>query len=258
MESDKIINGNCWVVHFDILGFSNMVEKFPVWFVQEEYKKALEEGRKYNMKCKFKFFSDSFIFYTDNDSHDSFSGIEVTSAIFFQSMFLHEIPMRGCLNVGQFYADEGNGIFFGPAHIEAYKLAEGQNWIGLVFSEKTRGKFECFESAGFKSNIRFRYQEYEVPYKKKPKRRKLLAYNLKLVPNYNEESVRAAIERLWIALGDMKYKAVPMLRKKKGNKIVNLKKCLDYRKIITKYENTKKFMLYIYPELKEKIKKQKV
>lgn len=251
-QDNKIINGNCWVAYFDILGFSDVVKNLHVWFVRKEYEKALKEGRKYNVRCKFKFFSDSFIFYTDNDSQDSFRGIEVTSAIFFRSMFLHGIPMRGCLNTGRFYADEENGIFFGPAHIEAYRLAEGQNWIGFVLSEKTKKKLADFELIGFKSTYNCRYRKYKVPYNEEPKLRNLLAYNLRLIPNYNEDSARNVIKRLWIALGNMEYKAVLILRKKKGDKIINLKRCNDYKKIIAKYENTKKFMLHIYPELKRR------
>lgn len=254
-QDNNIVNGKCWVVHFDILGFSKMVENFPVWFVLEEYKKALEKGKRSNIKCKFKFFSDSFIFYTENDSQDSFRDISSVSSLFFRAMFREEIPMRGCLNIGQFYADEENGIFFGRALIEAYHSAEGQNWIGFVLSEKTREKFECFELAGFKSNIRHRYQEYAVSYKKKPKRRKLLAYNLNLLTTIgNTGQARNRQYQLWMALGDMEYKACLMLRKKKGNRIVNLKKHPEYKKIITIYKNTKKFMLCVYPALKEQIK----
>jgi hypothetical protein len=159
-------------------------------------------------------------------------------------MFLHGIPMRGCLNIGKLYANEKNGILFGPAHIEAYRLAEGQNWIGFVLSEKTRKKVR-----NFKSTYNLRYLAHKVPYNEKPKLRNLLAYNLKLVSTVNST-------RLSVALGNMKHKAILMLRKEKGNKIVNLKRCNDYKKIISKYENTRKFMLRVYPELKEKIKKQ--
>jgi len=28
MEEEKIINGNCWIAYFDILGFKNLLEPF--------------------------------------------------------------------------------------------------------------------------------------------------------------------------------------------------------------------------------------
>ncbi|MFA5553654.1 MAG: hypothetical protein WDA68_03735 [Phycisphaerae bacterium] len=118
MEDKEIINGNCWVAYFDILGFSSMVESFPVEFVREKLREAQKEGEQFNAICRFKFFSDSFIFYTENDSMDSFKKIWEVSAFFFMIMFakskIPHFPMRGCLNVGRFYADEKNGIFLVP------------------------------------------------------------------------------------------------------------------------------------------------
>lgn len=256
-QDNNIVNGKCWVVHFDILGFSKMVENFPVWFVQEEYKKALEKGKRSNIKCKFKFFSDSFIFYTENDSTNSFSCIEGTSALFYRAMFLGRIPMRGCLNWGQFYADEENGIFFGPAQIEAYKLAEEQNWIGFVLSKKAREKLASFESVGVKSGYKNRYREYNVPYNKDPKLRSLLAYNLNLITTIgNTGQARNEQYQLWMALDYMKWLVPQMLLKNKTDKSVDIEKCSEYKEIITKYDNTEKFMFWLYPALKEMIKKQ--
>ena len=254
MKNNKIINGNCWVVHFDILGFSKMVKKFPVWFVQEECKKALEKGKRYNIKCKFKFFSDSFIFYTEDEAMNSFSCIEGTSSLFFRAMFLGRIPMRGCLNWGHFYADEENGIFFGLAQIEAYKLAEGQNWIGFVLSEKAREKLAGFEPTGIKSGYKNRYAEYSVPYKKEPKLRNLLTYNLNLLTTIgNTGQAKSQQYALLEALDYMKYVA-RMLSTKRGIQGEDVEKSSDYEEIITKYDNTEKFMFWLYPALKERAK----
>ena len=263
MEEEKIINGNCWVAYFDILVFRKLMKNFPIWYVRDVLKQALDTGKRSNVKCKFIFFSDSFIFYTDDDSHDAFSCIEVTSSLFFRAMFLgkEKIPMRGCLNVGRFCADEDNRIFFGPALIEAYDCAEGQNWIGFVLSEKTREKLSSFESAGIKSGYKNRYVEYLVPYKKEPnekepKLRNLLAYNLNLLTTIgNTGQARGQQYELWTALGFMKYVA-QMLSIKKGNQSIDVEESSDYEEIITKYDNTEKFMFWLYPALKEMAEKQ--
>ena len=181
------------------------------------------------MNCKFKFFSDTFIFYTENDSKDSFRGISAASELFFQEMFLKEIPMRGCLNVGQFYADEENGIFFGRALIDAYKLSEGQNWIGFVLSEEARQKLKDYESMGFKSNKYFSFQEYNVPYKEETKRRNLLVYK-----PYSDSLNYP--ERLWMALSNMEHEAFLTLPNEKGNENINT--CSKCKRIFTKYHST--------------------
>jgi len=123
MECENIINGNCWVAYFDILGFKNDVKHFPPQGVLEKYIEVLKKIEKHNVKCKF--FSDSFVFYTENDSDESFRRMNMALRFFFRAMFTQYIPMRGCLNVGQFYVDEEKGIFFGRSLIEAHNLAEG-------------------------------------------------------------------------------------------------------------------------------------
>lgn len=242
MKDSKITNGTCWLAYFDILGFSNMVDSFPVEFVLEKYKEALKEGKKYNVNCKFKFFSDSFIFYTENDSQDSFLGISATSELFFQEMFLGKIPMRGCLNIGQFYADEKIGIFFGRALIDAYKASEGQNWIGFILSKKTREKLVDFEATGFKSNTNLHYLEYKVPYKKEKQCKLLVYYPNILITESHPEPAEHQQKNLLDALDIMEDTA----------KLTYEKRPVKLRKIITKYKNTKEFLLCVYPALKER------
>lgn len=257
MENNKnIINGNCWVAYFDILGFRYIVKSFLPEFVRKEYKKALREIEKCNVICKSKFFSDTFIFYTENDSQDSYRRIRAASMIFFRVMFLRnktpKFPMRGCLHVGQFYVEEEDGIFFGPALIDAYEWAEGQNWIGFVLSKKAREKLETYESEGFKLNNDQWFLEYEVPYKKEPKR--LLTYMVNPLDK-NDDAIKLHQNRLWSALEEMESTARLMFLKENGNEIIDLEKCPKYGKISTKYKNTRKFLLYAYPALKEKAKR---
>ncbi|TKJ39431.1 MAG: hypothetical protein CEE38_01450 [Planctomycetes bacterium B3_Pla] len=249
MENNKIIDGNCWLAYFDILGFSNMVESFPVEFVRDKFKEALKEVEQFNAICRFKFFSDSFIFYTENVSPYSFQCIRGASAFFFRAMFtrkkLPHFPMRGCLNVGKFYADEENGIFFGRALIDAYHCAEGQNWIGFVLSDEARRKFEDYESKGFKSSKYSSFHEYDVPYKKEAKRRNLLAYRpYSGSPNYPE--------RWWEALSNMRNEAFLALPDEKENE--NIDTCSKCKRIFTKYRNTENYLLFLYPSLQSEVR----
>jgi hypothetical protein len=253
MENSTIINGNCWLALFDILGFSDMVKRLPPEFVIGQYKEALNEAKKHVAGCRFKFFSDSFIFYTENDSQDSFCGIAAASEFFFRKMFRKEIPMRGCLTVGQFYADEENGMFFGPALIHAHELAEGQNWIGFVLSEKTREK----SGDGITNNPRhYNYLEYDVPCKQKPKRRKLLVYypNILITESYTNEA-SSHHQGLLMALGIMEYFA-KAIHSPKGNTAIGLEERTEYERIIAKYENTRTFLETAYPKLRKRFEQK--
>ena len=106
-QKDNIINGNCWIAYFDVLGFKNKVVNFPIEFIRDKLNEALEHGRQFNAICRFKHFSDSFIFYTENDFSDSFLKIRDISMYFYSALFtefkIPPFPIRGCLNVGQLY-----------------------------------------------------------------------------------------------------------------------------------------------------------
>lgn len=252
MENDKIINGNCWVAYFDMLGFKDDVEHFPPEGVLEKYIEVLKEIEKHNVNCKF--FSDSFVFYTEDDSETSFRGIDAALKFFFQKMFIRLIPMRGCLNVGQFYVDEEKGIFFGRSLIEAHNLAEGQNWIGFVFSEKVREKLNDFKAKypnRYWDELEKHYLEYQVPYKKK-KKRSLLVYNLTVNPYLSNQQAKHDQCTLWNSLTTMEDIAFIHLNKR----IVGLKKCPEHTNITIKYKNTKDFLLYVYPTLKGIVRKK--
>jgi hypothetical protein len=257
MVNSNIINSNCWIAYFDILGFRNIVENFDANGVLYSYREVLKEIRQYD-KVKHKFFSDSFVFYTENDSQDSFGHMYSASTMFFREMFAKNIPLRGCLTVGQFYVDEEEGIFFGRALIEAYDWAEGQNWIGLVLSEKAKDKLSSFKTnndISFLDSLRlYDFLEYEVPYKKRIKRN-LLVYNLNIDSDINAPEAKKLQCQLWNYLISMEGTAKIHLDEKIRKKgITGLKKCMEYRNTIIKYRNTKDFLLCVYPTLKERVR----
>ncbi|MGA2916547.1 MAG: hypothetical protein ABSE89_11025 [Sedimentisphaerales bacterium] len=259
MENNKIIDGNCWVAYFDILGFENAVKNlskdavYELFFAEPFYRRSrLNDIINENKDVRHKFFSDSFVFYTENDSRDSFRNIKMVSEVFFRTMFLEYIPMRGCLNVGQFYADEEKDIFFGPAIIEAYHLAEGQNWIGFVLSEEVERKCKTNNDTLYLDTLKQykRYLEYEVPYKDKDNKegkRVLLAYKIEDFPFLNEQPGERLLSSLAVTESAARYL----------KKINSGKDQILFENIVKKYENTREFILDAYPALKEKIKKQK-
>lgn len=248
MESDKIINGNCWVAYFDMLGFKRQVcltEQNEFNNILYIYEKVLEEiDSKKPIRenlVEARWFSDTFIFYSLNDSEKCMSNIEYIARSFFREMFLKSIPLplRGCLNYGKFYANKEKGIYFGSALIEAYKLAESQNWIGYVLSEKAEDKMGIYNTQGCQlsgGDFRKYYKKYDVPMKGEKKR--FLAYAMSRYPslgNYDSDQLGASLTNMW---GYVKH----------DKKLSSEEK----QKIKRKYENTKDFLLELYPN-QEKI-----
>ena len=64
---------------------------------------------------------------------DRLTGLEMTVAVareFVAMAFLHGLPARGAVTLGECYVDEDRSIFFGKAFLEAIALEQQQEWIG--------------------------------------------------------------------------------------------------------------------------------
>lgn len=179
-QDNKIINGNCWVAYFDILGFENQVLDFQKQygsgnldvFVKNYYEEILEyiesqlKKQTEFMPVRFDYVcsSDTFLFFAPDASKDSYLTMDSIGRHFFVGMIWKRIPFRGALTIGDFYADKEKNIFVGQGLIDAYKYAEKQDWIGYVLTPKVYEKL-------FETNLDLRrrsdYVEYDVPIKRK-------------------------------------------------------------------------------------------
>lgn len=177
MEEEKIINGNCWVAYFDILGFKNetpldagqlpglayMYTKI-VNRINERREKLTNIGAPW-YDCLW--FSDSFLFYSLDDSINSYRIIYLAAIHFFEYMIVtKKWSVRGALTVGGFYADRKSNIFLGEALIDAYSFAEKQDWIGLALTPKAHSKLVA-SGKQFTWVDSFGFREYNVPIKRK-------------------------------------------------------------------------------------------
>lgn len=251
MEDNDIINGNCWVAYFDILGFErevNIAEREGEGRVLHAFNKALEE---IGLHKSFEkegvntvWFSDTFIFYSFNDSPEL---INIVAQNFSKQMFSNLIPLRGCLNFGRFYADKKRRIYYGSALIEAYKLAESQDWIGYILSKKAVEKMkECYTEDGrlYWNVCKSSYEEYDVPVK--DRKEKLPAYKMGFCSNRPPTIVE-----------DLYYYFTQMLNFAKHGieSDANLNREQKQRlleKVKRKYKNTNDFLLKISPSIGEK------
>lgn len=89
---------------------------------------------------KLQSMSDSVVLYsaafdpkTDTDKlRQIFSTATRLSRIVMVSLFEQMLHARAAIALGQFHADPENSIYCGKALIEAYEMAESQDWIGAV------------------------------------------------------------------------------------------------------------------------------
>jgi hypothetical protein len=205
MKNNKIVNGNCWVAYFDILGFKNEIRLHTghldafVEVLYEDILQHIEEDKKAvrNFTPKehdYSCFSDSFLFYALDDSVNSYLTMHYVATSFFHHLLMRRWPVTGALTVGDFYADKVKSIYLGEALIDAHEHAEKQDWIGLVLTPNAHEKLvEKSKTNGlnlFSYVNGLDFIEYDVPIKRRAfangkesielGHEKLLAYKFKV------------------------------------------------------------------------------
>ncbi len=155
-----------WVGYFDLLGVKKLYEtKNPISiFVAissaiEKFKEKAEAWK----NVGYAWFSDTFIVYTDDDSAESFGAIDYISRWFLYFLITGDIPVRGAISCGTFYADRENDLFFGEALIEAHEYGEAQDWIGFLLCPSAE---ERLKHLGLPAERRLNYAYADIPFKK--------------------------------------------------------------------------------------------
>lgn len=155
-----------WLGYFDLLGTKDLLVSNEIYKVFSSYQNALEklDNWQSNHSCiSYAWFSDTFIIYTENDSEEEFTKIEMVCRWFSFSLINNEIPLRGSLSCGDFYSDHDNGIFLGPALVEAHEYGEDQKWLGFILSPSTVKKLSEY-SVSVEQLLN--YRRYQIPFKK--------------------------------------------------------------------------------------------
>ena len=87
--NQKIVNGNCWIAYFDLLGFRDFLNdlKGHVDCVAKRYEKIIASIETYVKSWRDSvgviWASDSFVFYTFDNSPQSFTIINMVAQRFF-------------------------------------------------------------------------------------------------------------------------------------------------------------------------------
>jgi hypothetical protein len=88
-----------------------------------------------SQRVSFTFFSDTIIYYSKDDSLDSFFKIVFTSLELLKSGFCgSKAPYRGAIGYGDIIS-EPSGILLGTSIIDAYKGEQSQMWAGCILTE---------------------------------------------------------------------------------------------------------------------------
>jgi hypothetical protein len=154
-----------WFCYLDLLGFTALVSDQNIKHVIPLYKKALSEieraaAKKKSLGIIYSWFSDTFIIYSLRDREEDFAHVEQVGRLFFQSLILHNIPVRGAITHGSLYSQSSKNIFIGPALIDAYCYAENQGWIGFILTPNAHRRLE---KSSIPCNLRTHYRPVDEP-----------------------------------------------------------------------------------------------
>ena len=131
------MNNQKYVGCFDILGFKSIVETAELEWVVEIFElvtKKIFSSSQYSLawgrepSIKYRIFSDTVFFWTEDMSEDSFFELVIFSSHLIGSCLNTGICLRGALAKGELHASDE--ILVGKAIIKAYQMEQLQQWAG--------------------------------------------------------------------------------------------------------------------------------
>lgn len=132
-----------WLAYFDLLGTSELIQMGKTTEVFAAFQEALVQlvrWKKRHAQVSHAWFSDTFILFSEDDSVESFTAIDMVCRRFIFALILRDIPVRGALSCDELYADRSNSLYLGLALLEAYEYGENQDWIGFLLCPSSTTK----------------------------------------------------------------------------------------------------------------------
>lgn len=161
---------HCFFAMFDILGFKNLLNQKGTEDLYRLYENHIFPSIQYaampvlknvnstlvpepsSLRVKgFQFFSDTIVYYTEDDSFVSFLNIVLTSRELLKMGFAGgKAPYRGAIGYGDLIINN-NGILVGTSIIDAYQGEQSQVWSGCILTEQAEKV--CIDKNYFKQYV---------------------------------------------------------------------------------------------------------
>ena len=160
-----------YVALFDILGFTELVEKNELSKVADTYSRAKEifeeilghinamnRGFKKDVVIEYRSFSDTFLIYTSTINDGAFLSLLAACDGLFIGAIENKLLIRGAITCGELLAQAG--VEIGKPIVEAYKSEQRQDWSGCWITD------ECLTGINLSGYLADRsLVRYEIPLK---------------------------------------------------------------------------------------------
>lgn len=142
-----------YVAHLDILGMSELVAKDldEAWGMLSDLVAvrdrvntlALEftdTGDTVNIQDTIKIvtFSDTIILFTKTNTQSELRALIVLVTEMFHKAIVNCVPVRIGISLGKFYFNDLKSMYAGPALIEAYRVGERSQWLGITLADSVK------------------------------------------------------------------------------------------------------------------------
>jgi hypothetical protein len=138
-----------YVAHFDVLGMAHAIRKNQdeAWGALSDFCFANKElDTKYGIRCphtgsmvndrsRTRLFSDTIVIFSLSDEIEDLYSVVLKSALLFCESLRACIPIRGGIAFGEFFINLDLDMFLGKPLIDAYRLGETSQWLGIVVDE---------------------------------------------------------------------------------------------------------------------------
>lgn len=136
-------------------------------------------------------FSDTIFLFTKGNSDNELKALIIAVSQIFCSALYNRVPIRAGIALGKLYVNFEKSMYAGPALIEAYRVGESAQWLGIVFSPSLGDRSKSLGLTSGKSNV---VVDWHVPLKQGFVPRSvvnwpaLMAHQLKAPPPFSTEA----------------------------------------------------------------------
>ena len=155
-----------FVAHIDILGMSHLVERDAelAWRLLSTLVEARNDVSSYELtfldtaertpvgaQIHAVTFSDTILLFTRSNRLIDLRTILVVTTEIFNKALSTSVPVRAGIAHGTFFFNLTDSMYAGPALIEAYRIGEAAQWVGITVSETVyhRAKEAAVRSGNF-------------------------------------------------------------------------------------------------------------
>lgn len=141
------------VAHFDILGMSALVDRdfSEAWGMLGDLVDVQRNARMHEYEfvetnervdvfrqIQSVTFSDTLLLFTQGATPAELKALIILSTEIFHKALFNCVPIRAAVAIGEFRFDTQRSMYAGPALIEAYRVGEAAQWLGICIAPSLR------------------------------------------------------------------------------------------------------------------------